>query len=116
MVHVKLFLKINVCIDIVFITVPHRIVPTACISVPQNSTAFDVKLISANIQCHNFTYTLFPEKGAFINSVCQVANDKDKHYYWFFYVNHVMCGIGVSKYNIQPNDNLTFVYRSSIKW
>ena len=105
--------QINVCIDIVFIAVPHQPVPTTCIFVPQNSTAYDAMLVSANLPCHNFTYTIFPEKGVFIDSLCHVENDKDKHYDWFFYVNHVMCGMGVSKYEIQPNDNLTFIYRLS---
>ena len=73
-------------------------------------TAFSVLDAAKDKTCYNFTYSLGPEYGAFIKSMCDVENDSAENNYWSFYVNGVKQDVGVTCYTVKPNDVIEMRY------
>lgn len=80
--------------------------------VNQEETAFDVLVAAQNYPCYNFEYKNYTGMGAFITSMCNVANNEKNFTYWMFYVNGHEATVGVSSYIVQPNDVLEMKYMS----
>ena len=75
-----------------------------------NKTAFDVLLAAQRQTCYNFKYARDPKFGVFITSICGVSNENTLHNYWMFYVNGERAQVGVSSYQISPNDMIQMRY------
>ena len=75
-----------------------------------NKTAFDVLQAVQSQPCYNFKYVWDPKHGVFITSICGVSNENTLYNYWFFYVNDKKAPVGVSSYQISPNDMIEMRY------
>lgn len=75
-----------------------------------NKTVFDVLLAAQRQTCYNFKYVRDPKFGVFVTSICGVSNENTLHNYWMFYVNGERAQVGVSSYQISPNDMIQMRY------
>ena len=99
-------------LKVVFVAIDKPDPPPVNLSFPvnQEETAFDVLVAAQNCPCYNFEYKNYTGYGAFITSMCNVANDEINSNYWMFYVNGQEASVGVSNYTVQPNDELEMRY------
>lgn len=57
---------------------------------------------------HEITYTMYPEWGAFIESIDGVANTNET--FWMYYINGTEAPVGVSLYRITESVEIEFRY------
>ena len=76
----------------------------------ESKTAFDILLAAQNRPCYNLNYTIHSKYGAFITSICGVKNNNTANYYWMFFVNGKLSPVGVSSYDVKPNDVIRMQY------
>ena len=76
----------------------------------ESKTAFDILLAAQNRPCYNMNYTIHSKYGAFITSICGVKNNNTANYYWMFFVNGKLAPVGVSSYDVKPNDIIKMQY------
>ena len=76
----------------------------------ENKTAFDILRAAQSHPCFNFNHAVNPTYGAYITSICGVSNENTLHNYWMFYVNGERAQVGVSSYQISPNDMIQMRY------
>ena len=76
----------------------------------KGKTAFSVLDAAKCKSCYNFKYSLSPEYGAFITSMCNVTNDYTKENSWSFYVNETKQNVGVTCYGVNANDVIEMRY------
>lgn len=69
-------------------------------------------------QAHARGYITFEAKefsgmGFFIQSINGISNDNKKGMYWIYYINNKKASLGVSSYEVQPGDSITWHYEKT---
>lgn len=81
--------------------------------VPEGSTVFDL-MIKADSQYDDFSFKgrEFSGLGFFVEQINGLAQDKEKGFYWIYYVNGKKAPVGISQYKLKNNDIITWKYEA----
>ncbi|CAB4028535.1 gastric intrinsic factor-like [Paramuricea clavata] len=102
---------ITVRVQLVFnVTDMRRTEPPVSVSVLEGTTAYSI-LVMAGKQnsCYTATYKKY-SFGRSVTSICGVAKDSSKNYYWLIYVNEKSAKYGVDGLKPKDGDLITFKY------
>ena len=84
--------------------------PPVSVSVPGGTTAYTILgLAGEQNSCYKATYKEY-SFGRSVTSICGVATDVSKKYYWLIYVNGKSAQYGVDGLKPKDGDLITFKY------
>lgn len=80
------------------------------ISVPQNSTVYDLMNALKQRGDIEFTGKISSGLGFFVEGINGVKNNDTNSTYWIYYINDKTAGIGISNYILKPGDVIIWKY------
>ena len=102
---------IEVCVRVEFEVGNTQNPPQQMVVILNGSTAFDaLKEASKLDRCYGFVFE-WTSLGPSIQSICKVKNNRDKNYYWMFYVNNKIASVGVGNYKPKENECIVMKYQ-----
>lgn len=81
------------------------------VSMPEGSTAYDL-MATAAAQHNDFSFKgkEFSGLGFFVEEINGLPQDKEKGFYWIYYINGEKAPVGISQYKLKANDIITWKY------
>jgi hypothetical protein len=82
--------------------------------IPEGSTVYDLMLCLQK-KYNNFSFSgrEFSGLGFFVEEINGLKQDKDKGFYWIYYINNKVAPLGVSNYKLKNKDNITWKYEKT---
>ena len=80
------------------------------ISVPENSTVYDLMSALKQRGDINFTGKISSGLGFFVEEINGIKNNASNNIYWIYYINGKTAGVGISNYILKPNDVISWKY------